>query len=187
LTPQPTAASSQSLETAADSSPAADDATGWDPQAEADPEPGTTTAPQDDVPEPISDLQSNADPQETASDWNELGNRYTGEKRYDKAFHAYKKAILLDPTYGSPYSNLGLLYYQSGQYQIAVQLYQKSIDLLERDEDKALTWNRIGDAYRRLRDYPSAMAAYRKASEINPLPGSVLSRARFSMQDSYVA
>jgi tetratricopeptide (TPR) repeat protein len=120
---------------------------------------------------------------ETASDWNELGNHYLRTRSVEKAIEAYKQAILLEPSFGSPYSNLGTIYYQKGQYKVAVQLYRRSVDLLTDPEDKAMAWNRLGDAYRRLDDHTHAMEAYSKANELKPASNSILTRARFSLLD----
>jgi tetratricopeptide (TPR) repeat protein len=90
-------------------------------------------------------------------DWNELGNSYAGSKKFDDAIAAYKKAIELEPQNGQPYSNLGFVYYLQGKYDMAIQLYKKSIDLLDAREEQSASWNRLGDAYRRLGDYSNAL------------------------------
>ncbi len=107
-------------------------------------------------------------------DWNELGNSYASSRKFDNAIEAYKKAIEMNPKYGQPYSNLGFIYYRLGKNDVAILLYKKSIDFLDTPEDKAVSWNRLGDAYRRLGDYGNASAAYQKASEMAPVdePGN---------------
>ena len=114
-------------------------------------------------------------------DWNDLGNMYTNAKKFDNAIEAYKKAIEMNPKYGQPYTNLGFIYYRLAKYEVAVRLYQKSIDLLETQEDKAISWNRLGDAYRRLGDYGNALAAYQNASEMAPVGNPVMARARATL------
>ena len=52
-----------------------------------------------------------------------------------------------------PYSNLALTYVTQGQFAEAILLYQKSIELLDSDRDKALSWNGLGNAYRCIGDY----------------------------------
>jgi tetratricopeptide (TPR) repeat protein len=121
---------------------------------------------------------------QTASDWNELGNSYTRKRMFDEAINAYKTAITLDPKYGSPYSNLGILYQQLGKHQIAVQLYKKSIDLLDNPNDQALSLYRLGSAYRRIHEYALARDAYRKAMEMVPASTNLLMRARSSLLDN---
>jgi len=104
----------------------------------------------------------------SASVWNEKGNAHFKRGEYEAAIQAYNKALQLDPGFGWPYSNLALTYLTQGQYAEAILLYQKSIDLLDSDKDKAVCWNGLGNAYRCLNDYPNAVAAYQKAAELDP-------------------
>jgi tetratricopeptide (TPR) repeat protein len=120
-------------------------------------------------------------------DWNELGNSYTSLIKFDNAIEAYKKAIEMNPKYGQPYSNLGFIYYRLGKYEAAILLYKKSIDLLDTQDDKAISWNRLGDAYRRLGDYGNALAAYQNASEISHTVSPVMAHARATLLENIVA
>lgn len=99
--------------------------------------------------------------------WNELGNVYFNTGAYDQAVHAYKRAIQLDPDFGWAYSNLAQAYVHQNQYTEAIPIYIKSLELLQDGKDKAESWNRLGTAYRQLRDYPNALAAYQKAVEFD--------------------
>ncbi len=105
---------------------------------------------------------------ESAAGWNELGNSYAWKQMYDEAISAYKRAIDLEPKYGSSYCNLGILYQQLGKHQIAVQLYKMSLELLADPQERAMSWYRLGDAYRRLKDHAHATEAYKKAEELVP-------------------
>jgi superkiller protein 3 len=119
--------------------------------------------------------------QENAHLWNELGSIYFNTGAYDEAINAFKKAIELDCSYGWSYNNLAALYTRQGHYQDAIPLYQKGLQFLGEPKDKAMLWNRLGDAYRRLDDHDRAAAAYRKAMELDPDNVSLLTRARFSL------
>jgi tetratricopeptide (TPR) repeat protein len=103
-----------------------------------------------------------------ALQWNEKGNTFFNQGAFDEAISAYNKASQLDRSFGMPYSNLALTYLTQGQYPEAILLYQKSIGLLVSDKDKALSWNGLGNAYRCINDYTNAVAAYRKAAELDP-------------------
>ena len=104
--------------------------------------------------------------------WNELGNVYFLSGAYAQAVHAYHRAIKLDDSFGRPYSNLALTYVQQGKFEQAVDLYRRSIELLTEDKEKAISWNRLGNVYRYLRDYQDALAAYRRADELDPDNGN---------------
>lgn len=100
--------------------------------------------------------------------WNELGNLYFLSGEYRQAVHAYRRAIQLDAGFGRPYSNLALTYVQQGKYEQAIDLYRRSIELLAEDTEKAISWNRLGNVFRHLKDYKQAVVAYRNADELDP-------------------
>jgi tetratricopeptide (TPR) repeat protein len=100
--------------------------------------------------------------------WNELGNLYFLSGSYPQAVHAYNRSIHLDEGFGRPYSNLALTYVQQGRFDEAVDLYRRSIELLAENKEKAISWNRLGNVYRYLKDYQQAVVAYRRADELDP-------------------
>jgi tetratricopeptide (TPR) repeat protein len=127
-----------------------------------------------------SSTQAGADPK-SAQIWNELGNIYYNIVAYDEAINALNKALELDHSYGWTYNNLASIYIHKGSYAEAIPLLQKGIPLLRDSKDKALLWNRLGDAYRRLDQPDQAAEAYKKAVELDPENVSLLTRARFSL------
>jgi tetratricopeptide (TPR) repeat protein len=100
--------------------------------------------------------------------WNEQGNVYLNAGAYDEAINAYNQAIEQDHGFGWPYCSLAFTYSLQGKYQEAIPLYQKSIELLGNNKDKAVAWNRLGHAYRRLDDAGNAIAAHQRAIELDP-------------------
>ena len=120
-------------------------------------------------------------------DWNEMGNSYASTKKYDSAIEAYKKAIEMNPKFGQPYSNLGYVYHCLGKYEVAILLYKKSLDLLDKVEDKVVSWNRLGDAYRRVGDYGNASDAYQQSSNMAPTMNPLMARARATLLENVVA
>jgi tetratricopeptide (TPR) repeat protein len=119
--------------------------------------------------------------EKNAQIWNELGNIYYNSGAFDEAMHAFEMAIELDPSFGWSYNNLASIYFHSKRYTEAIPLYEKSIQLLNDEKDKALLWNRMGDAYRRLNKHSQAVDAYRNAMDLDPENVSLLTRARFSL------
>jgi tetratricopeptide (TPR) repeat protein len=130
-----------------------------------------------------SDLRAEPDTK-NAHVWNELGNVYFNTGAYEEAITAYSKAIELDDWFAWPYSNLALVYVQKEKYAEAVLLYQRSIELFASDKDKAVTWNRLGNVYRRLNDYDNAIACYQRADELDPNNATLSQRLRFSLLGS---
>ena len=103
-----------------------------------------------------------------ADQWNAKGNAHFKRGEMESAIQAYNKAIQLDPSFGWPYSNLALAYLTQGQYAEAILLYEKSIELLNSDKDKAVSWNGLGNIYRCINDYENAVVAYQKAAQLDP-------------------
>ncbi len=115
--------------------------------------------------------------------WNEKGNVHFKQENFEEAINAYNKAIQIDPSFGWPYSNLALVYFTQGKYTEAILLYQKSIDLLGSNKDKALSWNGLGNVYRCVNDYANAVIAYRKAAELDTATAGMRDTADFSQMD----
>jgi tetratricopeptide (TPR) repeat protein len=119
--------------------------------------------------------------QKNAQIWNELGNIYYNTGAFEEAMHAFEMAIELDPSCGWSYNNLASVYFHQKRYSDAIPLYQKGLQFLDDHKDKAVLWNRLGDAYKRSNKHDQAVAAYRKAIELDPDNVSLLTRARFSL------
>lgn len=130
------------------------------------------------------DLQIEAD-EKNAHVWNELGNVYFNTGAYEDAVIAYSKSIELDRLFAWPYSNLALVYVQKGRFAEAMLLYQRSIELFSNDKDKAISWNRLGNVYRRLSDYDNAIAAYQRADGLDTDNATLSLQSRFSLLGNY--
>jgi len=113
--------------------------------------------------------------------WNELGNIYLNSGTCDDAIASYSKAIELDRQFAWPYSNLALAYVQKGRFAEAILLYQRSIELFTTDKDKAITWNRLGNVYRRINDYGNAIDSYQTADELDPENATLSLRSSFGL------
>jgi tetratricopeptide (TPR) repeat protein len=121
------------------------------------------------------------DPVRYAFEWSKLGDLYLKVGSYDEAIVAYQKALKLNPRYAPAYGNMALAHYHKGSYAESIPLYQKSIDLCKNNKEKAIIWNRLGDAHRRLNNEKSAMAAYQKAARVDSVANPLLSRARMAL------
>src|SRR5512138_1281123 len=100
--------------------------------------------------------------------WNELGNLYFMSGAYNQAANAYQRSIQMDSEFGRPYSNLALTYVQQGKFEVAIELYRRSIELLTEDKEKAVSWNPLGTVYRHLKDYSKAVIAFQEADALDP-------------------
>ncbi len=140
--------------------------------------------------EPVTKIDASGEVQievdtKNARVWNELGNVYFNTDAYDDAIAAYRKAIELDRQFAWPYSNLALTYVQKGRFVEAILLYQRSIELFSSEKDKAISWNRLGNVYRRLNDYENAISAYQQADELDSDNTTLSMQSRFSLLGNY--
>lgn len=108
--------------------------------------------------------------------WNEMGLLYYRLGLFDEAIRLFGKALELAPHVPAFYCNLADAYFEKREFGQALALYKRSLALFQTPSEQASVWNRIGNTYRALRDLDSAIAAFRKAEElemqIGHLPGA---------------
>lgn len=110
----------------------------------------------------------NMAPKTDATAWNEIGNEHFRSGNYAEAIVAYNKAVQKDPGFGMPYANMGLISLLQERFSESILLYKKSIQMLASDEDKAIAYNGLGNAYRGVGEYDNALLSFRKAAELDP-------------------
>jgi tetratricopeptide (TPR) repeat protein len=98
--------------------------------------------------------------------WNEIGNIYLKFGSPKDAIAAFTKVIELNPDSGWGYCSLGNAYLLTGEYGHALFIFRKGLQLMETPENQAAVWNKIGDAYRALKDMDNAIQAYKKADAL---------------------
>jgi len=113
--------------------------------------------------------------------WNELGDLFFKSNSYLEAANCYSKAIEMEPMNSSSFSNLALCFTYQSKFEEAIPLYLKSIELSHADAEKAASWNKLGNVYRKLNDYDNAVTAYQNAVKLTNEQTTVVSRARFSL------
>ena len=134
--------------------------------------------------DPSGEIQIEVDNKD-ARVWNEMGNVYFNKDAFDDAITAYRKAIELDRQFAWPYSNLALTYVQKGRFVEAIVLYRRSIDLFSSEKDKAVSWNRLGNVYRRMNDFDNAISAYQHADDLDPDNSSLSMQSYFNLLGNY--
>jgi tetratricopeptide (TPR) repeat protein len=95
----------------------------------------------------------------------ELAEKYRTMGQNDEAEATYRKAIELNPSYATAYSNFGNLLVDLNRYEEAEAAYRKAIELNPSD---ANAYSNFGNLLVDLNRYEEAEAAYRKAIELNP-------------------
>ncbi|MDO8752762.1 MAG: tetratricopeptide repeat protein [Anaerolineales bacterium] len=127
------------------------------------------------------DLAISGPNSQNAQVWLELGNLFFKSASYNEAQNAYFNAIKLDPTSGWAQSNLAMSLVYQGKHKEAIPVYLKSIELFTDDKDKATSWNRLGNVYRKLNDQISARKAYQTAVVLSKEKINLLTRTRFTL------
>ncbi|MBL8076597.1 MAG: tetratricopeptide repeat protein [Anaerolineales bacterium] len=119
--------------------------------------------------------------------WLELGNLFFKSASYADAAEAYANAVKMDPASGWAHSNMAMSLVFQGRYKEAIPVYMKSIELFTTDKEKATSWNRLGNVYRKLNDQSNAQKAYQTAVILSNEKTSLLTRARFTLLGNCVA
>ena len=72
-------------------------------------------------------ISGQTDTTTTAAAWNEIGNTFSSQYRWDAAIDAYTKAIALDPANARAYFNRGKAHAALKQYDEAIADYEKAV------------------------------------------------------------
>jgi tetratricopeptide (TPR) repeat protein len=86
-------------------------------------------------------------------------------KRYDSAFISYQKALKFNPCNSCVLSNIGYLFENKQEYNIAIDYYNKAIIA---DTNKLQLYAYRASAFHKLKDYKKAIEDYDIALKDNP-------------------
>lgn len=100
--------------------------------------------------------------------WHESGVIYFKNEQYDKAVENFKKSTELTPNDPVRLEYLGLAYEKSGDFENAIEYYNKAIN--ESTTDKGKYLNRLGFLLTDLGKYDEAVKMLQKAIELDPNP-----------------
>jgi len=121
----------------------------------------------------LRDYYAKAEKRGSKLDYNRLGIALADFGQREKAVHAFKSAIQLDPDYLSPRVNLGNLEYLKGDYQNAVQAFQDVLRVFE-NKGKLLSHGaaiinlNISKTYYAMEEYEQAARYYSVAKNVYP-------------------
>jgi tetratricopeptide (TPR) repeat protein len=93
-----------------------------------------------------------------------LGNAYSGLKRYGEAAEALKQATVIEPNNAAAHFNLGLTLYTGGRYSEAIQAYKEVIRIRP---TLAPGHFNLALAYFAINDRAAAMAEYETLKTLN--------------------
>lgn len=97
----------------------------------------------------------------------EQGNAFYKKKDFEKAIEYYKKAIEHDPTDITFHNNLAAVYFEQKEFEKCIEQCEKAIDIGRENRADfkliAKSFMRIGNAYKKIKDYKNAKIAYEKS------------------------
>ncbi len=103
----------------------------------------------------------------TAEAYTYLGWTYRYQGKIDEAIDECKNAILIDPTYGNPYNDIGAYLIDKGLYDEAIHWLEKAL-ASTRYESFHFPWYNMGRAYAEKEMYNKARHCFRQALAIDP-------------------
>ena len=113
---------------------------------------------------------------------NNLGTLYLLLKKWNLALDCFQKAVS-DILYRTPhfaYNNMGLVYYNKGDYQKAIENYQKALKFFP---SYSLCYENLALAYEAIKSFQAAIESYKKSIYHAPnYPTSHLYLARLYMR-----
>ena len=80
-----------------------------------------------------------------------------------RAIKDFEKALTYQPEDWAAFNNIGYCYKHMGEYEKSIEMYEMSLDMLRRHEDKKiLPYSNMADCYEILGDYRRAITCYQE-------------------------
>lgn len=97
----------------------------------------------------------------------ERGLLYLEAGEWDLAEADFLKAVELEPNNTYAYNNQGCIYKYTERYEQAIELFKKSIEVME-EKETIIAYSNLGGTYERMADYARALEWYQKGSQEFP-------------------
>jgi tetratricopeptide (TPR) repeat protein len=95
------------------------------------------------------------------------GWAFSHQGRIEEAIAECKQAIVVDPTFGNPYNDIGAYLIQEGKHDEAIPWLEQAIEA-ERYEARVYPWANLGRIYAGRGDRTEAIRCFRKALDEQP-------------------
>jgi tetratricopeptide (TPR) repeat protein len=95
----------------------------------------------------------------------QLGAYHFGNQDYEKAIGHYERAVALDPSFTTPYNQLGYAERFLGRYEAAEKAFRKNIELIP---DEANPYDSLAELLMKMGRFDESIAQYEKALAIDP-------------------
>jgi tetratricopeptide (TPR) repeat protein len=100
-----------------------------------------------------------------ADEWLKFGNAHAKLDQLNEALAAYQTVLKIKPDKAAAYTNIGVVYYESGKFDEAVQQMQKALEIDPGDAD---THYMLGATYVQQQKLDDAEKSFNKAIELKP-------------------
>jgi tetratricopeptide (TPR) repeat protein len=105
-------------------------------------------------------------PVEQAETWFERASEWDADPaQWDDAIDAYRRVVVIDPTYAAAWNNLGLLLHRMGRYDEARASYERALATAEQCAEAAYN---LGSLNEDAGDVEAAVDCYRRALGVSP-------------------
>lgn len=137
------------------------------------------TPPPTRKPEPKPEPKKEAEPhlpenKKLAAQEKEIGNSYYKKKDFASAIIHYNKAIEHDPKDITYYNNLAAVYFEQKEYEKCIKECERAIEIGRENRADfkliAKSFMRIGNAYKKMKDYKNAKIYYEKSMSEHRTP-----------------
>ena len=97
--------------------------------------------------------------------YNLMGNIYIETKQYEKAEIHFLKAIQLDSNYLHALNRLGKIYYRTGRFNEAEEIFIRELKAASEEREKTSAYNELGNLYYESNRIKEGAAYYRKSMQ----------------------
>ncbi len=126
---------------------------------------GTPSQQPDSASSAVQDLEAAVQANPSLDGYFELGNALSRQGQFIEARNAYEEALKINPNHPGTLSNLGVVYYQTSDFNNAIAMFDKVLAINERD---ASTQYLYGATLLQTRKFEEAEHRFQRALEIQP-------------------
>lgn len=98
----------------------------------------------------------------------ERGRLYMDCYQLDRARENFEKALEYRPNDWASYNNIGCCYKYMGEFEKAIEVFQKSADCMSDDDKSVLPYSNMADCYEAMGKYREAIECYEKDLKMFP-------------------
>ena len=99
--------------------------------------------------------------------YNLMGNIYIEKSQFEKAEAHFIKAIQLDSNYANALNRLGKIYYRTGRFKEAEDIFNRQLKAAQEESEKTSPYNELGNLYCESNRVKEGAEYYKKSMQAN--------------------